>query len=313
MAHIVELSTTDCIHAASSLLGKMYSALGEKARGPIKLWGVPRGGISAAYLLVTLIPERVVVVDDPAEAHIAIDDIIDSGRTAAKIFEKWQIPTLALFGTSCFKNAVGIVKEDDSWLSFPWERTLDGKDHSAHDIVTRMLQHIGEDPARGGLLETPRRVVEAWGEWFKGYKENPSDHLKTFEDGAEKCDEMVLVSKIPVMSHCEHHITPFIGEAHVAYIPNGKIVGLSKIVRVVDGFSRRLQVQERLTNDIAECLWKGLDPLGVAVVVKATHFCMCTRGVKSPHTDTTTSKLFGVFKDKPEARAEFMSLISKDL
>lgn len=182
---------------------------------------------------------------------------------------------------------------------------------NARDAIKGMMAHIGDDPQREGLLDTPDRVVRAWGEWFAGYAIDPLELLrKDFSDGAEKADEMVLLTNIPVQSHCEHHITPIIGLAHVAYIPNGRIVGISKLARVVDAYSRRLQVQERLTNQIADAINDVLDPVGVGVVITAKHFCMATRGVKMPNVDTTTSALRGVFKAKPETRAEFLNLIA---
>ena len=280
----------------------------------IKLWGIPRGGISVALLLVAHNPMRFCITDDPMQADIAVDDILDSGSTSLKVYINYNhLTTYALYGRfPNYPHGKSAVQSPE-WLSFPWERSLKGEDQSGHDIVTRMLQKIGEDPSREGLLETPRRVVAAWDEWFKGYKEDPTKHLKTFEDGAEDYDEMVLVSPVPVMSHCEHHIAPFTGQAHVAYIPNKKIIGLSKIPKIVDTFSRRLQVQERLTSQIAKFLWEGLDPKGVAVVIKAQHSCMCHRGVKATDSGTITLKLYGAFKDNPETRAEFMSCITNHL
>lgn len=177
------------------------------------------------------------------------------------------------------------------------------------DVVRAMLEMIGEDPRREGLVETPDRVVKAWGEWFAGYKEDPSTQLKTFEDGAELCgNEMVLVRNIDLYSFCEHHMAPFFGKAHVAYIPDKKVVGLSKLARVVDGFSKRLQVQERLTNQIANCINDTLHPIGVGVVVEATHFCMCSRGIGKQGSTTVTSALRGDFHT-PETRSEFFGLI----
>jgi GTP cyclohydrolase I len=177
-------------------------------------------------------------------------------------------------------------------------------------MVREMLLAIGENPDREGLLETPDRVVRAWGEWFAGYKVDPLEFLrKDFEDGAEKADEMVLLTNIPVQSHCEHHITPIIGVAHVAYIPKGRVVGISKLARVVDAYSRRLQIQERLTNQIADAIEEVLQPQAVGVIITAQHFCMTTRGCKTPGVDTTTSALRGAFKHEPEARAEFISLV----
>ncbi len=179
----------------------------------------------------------------------------------------------------------------------------------AHELVRGMLSYLGENPNREGLLETPARVVRAWDEHFGGYQLDPSEYLaKTFEE-VEGYDELVLVSDIEVMSHCEHHMVPFVGKAHVAYIPNGRVVGLSKIARVVDVYAKRLQVQEKLTAQIAEALHTHLQPQGVAVVMQCQHFCMCYRGVKKPGSWTTTSKLYGVFLDNASSRMELFTLI----
>ena len=179
-----------------------------------------------------------------------------------------------------------------------------------HTLVCEMIAAIGDDPSRPGLFETPARVEKAWGEWFDGYNRSPAAVLKTFEDGAELCgDEMVIVRDLDFYSHCEHHMAPFFGKAHVAYIPNKKIVGLSKIPRLVDVFAHRLQVQERLTNQVADALHEHLEPVGVGVVMQATHFCMCSRGVNKQGSTTITSALRGALRTKPEARAEFMSLV----
>lgn len=161
---------------------------------------------------------------------------------------------------------------------------------------------------RDGLRETPTRVARAWEFWTKGYREDPATLLKTFEDGAEGVDEMVMVKDIPFYSHCEHHMAPIFGTATVAYLPNGKIVGLSKISRLVDLFARRLQVQERLTCQVAEAMMEHLAPLGVGVVIKARHLCMESRGVCQQGHHTLTSALRGVFKDDPIVRAEFLQL-----
>lgn len=161
---------------------------------------------------------------------------------------------------------------------------------------------------RGGLTETPDRVAKAWEFWTSGYEKSAEDILKVFEDGAENYDEMVMVKDIPVYSHCEHHLAPIFGTATVAYIPNGRIVGLSKLSRLVDLHARRLQVQERLTNDVAEDLWSHLKPLGVGVMIRARHMCMESRGLCQQGHHTVTVALRGVFKEQPAARAEFMSL-----
>ena len=179
------------------------------------------------------------------------------------------------------------------------------------DNVADMLLRIEpneEGDLRQGLQETPERVAKAWEEWTSGYGKDPAAILKVFEDGAEGCDEMVVVSDIPFYSKCEHHMADIFGTATVAYIPDGKIVGLSKLPRLVDIFARRLQVQERLTNQVAQALMEHLKPKGCGVVIRARHMCMESRGINKPGSYTTTSALHGVFRDNPEVRSEFLSL-----
>lgn len=179
----------------------------------------------------------------------------------------------------------------------------------AREHLRALLRHIGEDPEREGLVETPDRVLRSYKEHFAGYSQDPSDYLqKTFSE-VEDYDELVLVSDIEVFSHCEHHLVPFVGKAHVAYIPEGRVVGLSKIARVVDVFAKRLQVQEKLTAQIARAIQTHLKPQGVAVIMQCQHFCMCYRGVRKPGSWTTTSKLHGVFLSDSAARMELLTLI----
>ena len=176
--------------------------------------------------------------------------------------------------------------------------------------VRALLKFIGEDPDREGLRETPMRVIKSFQEHFAGYMADPMEPLrKTFTE-VEGYDELVLLTDIKVHSHCEHHMVPFVGVAHVGYIPNGRVAGLSKLARVVEIFSKRLQVQEKLTAQIAAAIKDALQPHGVAVVVQAQHFCMCHRGVQQPDAVTTTSKLHGVFLSNPAARAELYQLIA---
>lgn len=179
------------------------------------------------------------------------------------------------------------------------------------DTVKHLLRLIGEDPEREGLQETPLRFLKAMAEYTKGYREKPEDVLKVFEDGSENVDEMVIVRDIPVYSLCEHHLAPFFGKAFVGYVPNKRILGLSKISRLVEVYSRRLQVQERLTNQIADALAKHLQPLGVAVVIECRHMCMESRGVKHAGASTVTSALRGSIKKNLDTRKEFLSLIGK--
>ena len=180
---------------------------------------------------------------------------------------------------------------------------------AAEAHVLGLLSYLGEDVEREGLLETPARVVRAMGEHFAGYSQDASEYLaKTFKE-VDGYDELVLVSDIELFSHCEHHMVPFVGKAHVAYIPDGRVVGLSKLARVVDVYAKRLQVQEKLTKQIADAIQKHLQPQGVAVIVQCQHFCMCYRGVKKPGSWTTTSKLHGLFLKDPAARMELFTVL----
>lgn len=185
-------------------------------------------------------------------------------------------------------------------------------DSLIQDSTRHLLEAIEADanivPIRQGLQETPERVAKAWREWTSGYGVNPADVLKCFEDGAEGYDEMVIVKDIPIYSHCEHHLAPIFGTAAVAYIPDKRVVGLSKLPRIVDIFARRLQVQERMTTQIADAINEHLKPIGVGVVIRARHFCMESRGINRPGTVTITSALRGAMKEKAEVRAEFLRL-----
>jgi GTP cyclohydrolase I len=180
---------------------------------------------------------------------------------------------------------------------------------SAEEHVRGLLEYIGEDADREGLRDTPGRVVRAMSEHFSGYAMDAAHYLKRTFEGVGGYDELVLVSDIEVFSHCEHHMVPFVGRAHVAYIPQGRVVGLSKIARVVDVYAKRLQVQEKLTKQIADALHTNLEPQGVAVILQCQHFCMCYRGVKKPGSWTTTSKLHGLFLADAAARMELLTLI----
>jgi GTP cyclohydrolase I len=189
------------------------------------------------------------------------------------------------------------------------DSTTDERRRRAMEHVRALLEYIGDDPAREGLRETPRRVLQAFEEHFKGYQEDPGQYLgRTFRD-TEGYNELVLVSDIDLYSHCEHHMVPFVGKAHVAYIPDGRMVGLSKLARVVDVFSKRLQVQEKLTAQIADAIQDALQPLGTAVILQCQHYCMCHRGVRKPGSWTTTSKLHGIFLKSAASRSELFTLI----
>jgi GTP cyclohydrolase IA len=179
---------------------------------------------------------------------------------------------------------------------------------SFEDLVREMIVRLGEDPTREGLLRTPDRVHRAYQHLMKGYKEDPDALLKNALFTVSY-DEMVIVKDVEMFSLCEHHMLPFFGKVHVAYIPNGKVIGLSKIPRLIEIFSRRLQIQERLTTQIAETIQKAIEPQGVGVVIEARHLCMMMRGVEKQHSAAVTSSMLGCFREEQETRTEFLSLI----
>jgi len=177
------------------------------------------------------------------------------------------------------------------------------------DAVRTLIRWAGDDPAREGLIDTPRRVARAWKEYCAGYADDPAHHLSRVFEEVGGYDEIVLLKDIPFQSHCEHHMAPIIGKAHIAYLPGNYVVGISKLARVLHAFARRLQVQERLTAQVADCIWENLKPLGVAVVIEANHACMSARGVRTPGVTMTTSRMMGVFRDDERSREEVLSLI----
>ena len=183
------------------------------------------------------------------------------------------------------------------------------REDAMHAVKT-LIEWAGDNPYREGLIDTPQRVVDAYREFFAGYTMNPEEILeRTFEE-VEGYDEIVIVKNIRLESHCEHHMVPIIGKAHVAYIPNRRVVGISKLARLVDIYSKRLQTQETLTAQIADTIWQVLKPQGVAVVIDASHQCMTTRGVHKAESSTVTSRMLGLFRKDPRTRGEFMTLIS---
>lgn len=250
----------------------------------LKYYGVPRGG---GYISAMINP-----VDSPEEADIIIDDLIDSGATKLK-YKHFNKPFIGLFDKQKERDLYG------QWLVFPWEL----KEEPAEDNFVRILQYLGEDPNREGLKDTPRRYLKFLKEFL-----NPEPfNFTTFD--SEGTDEMIIQTNIPFYSLCEHHIAPFFGTAVIAYIPNDRIVGLSKLARTLDLYAHRFQNQERITSQVAERLTQELNPKGVAVSIKAQHLCMNMRGVKKHDTWTTTTKLTGAFKEDPMARAEFLAFI----
>jgi GTP cyclohydrolase I len=182
----------------------------------------------------------------------------------------------------------------------------------AEDAVRTLLRWAGDDPAREGLLDTPKRVAKAYREWFGGYSIEPAEYLsRTFKEVAGY-DEMDVLRGIDIESHCEHHLAPIIGRAHIGYLPTNRVVGISKLARVVEAYAKRLQVQETLTAQIAQCIQDNLQPAGVAVVIDASHECMTTRGVHKRGVSMVTSQMLGVFRDDPRTRVEFLQFIGID-
>lgn len=271
--------------------------------GTLYAYPVPNGGIPAALLVADAYnsnhSNRIILTDKPGQAYFCLDDIIDSGATRNTLVESYR-PFFALV------DKLGDHKDwAGRWVSFPWERMQ--KQDGPQDNIRRILQFIGEDPTREGLRETPDRVVRSYKELFAGYQQDPETVFKTFEDG--RTDEMVLLRDVSFTSNCEHHMLPFMGVAHIAYLPRGKIIGVSKLARLLEVFARRLQVQERLCQQITEALDKHLNPLGSACVIEATHLCMTCRGISKTGSKMITSSLTGVFRKDPAARWEFMHLI----
>jgi GTP cyclohydrolase I len=274
------------------------------------VYGVPRGGAVVAGLLGARAGWR--AVDAPERGCLVVDDLVDSGRTLSRYA-----------GVSIADDRGSFVCDVDAlarkphapehlasgaptlagWVEFPWERGERGPE----DAVVRILEFVGEDPTREGLLETPARVTKAFAEMTEGYRQDPGEILsKTFD--AHGYDQMVVLKGIAFTSLCEHHMLPFTGEAVVGYVPGERVVGLSKLARLVECFARRLQIQERLTVEIRDAIDRHLAPKGTGVIVRAHHGCMSCRGVRLSDTQMITSALSGIVKERPETRAELMAL-----
>jgi len=258
---------------------------------PWYVFGIPRGGCAIAPLFG-------IPVDDPADADLIVDDVIDSGATISVYRKIWpDTPIAALFDK---RTEAGL-----DWLVFPWE--ANDENGGPRDNVVRILQYLGVDPASDGLHDTPDRVIRAMAEMTEGYREDPAVILaKTFD---QKCDEIVMVRNVPFTSLCEHHLMPFVGEATIGYLPGERVVGLSKLARLLDCYAKRLQIQERMTAQIADAIQHHLQARGVGVVVRAHHACMSARGIRK-QGDMVTSALRGSMKEG-SLRAEFLSLAER--
>lgn len=274
-------------HPLNVTWADIRSKLAEHTEPGKTYWGVPRGG----EICVNLLPTNMIAAT-PHEADVILDDLVDSGHTRDMMTELYGKPFVGLWDKQTDDTVKG------RWISFPWEHNAE-RDVEQH--MARVIQSF-DDINREGLQETPKRYIKFLTEFLSP----PEWNCTTFD--AEGYDNMIVQTNIPFYSLCEHHLAPFFGHGHIAYIPNKRIVGLSKLARTLETFSRRFQNQERITNQVADFLMNELDPLGVAVVLEAEHLCMAMRGVKKPNTKTRTSKLTGIFEKQAETRAEFLAL-----
>lgn len=266
------------------------------------VFGVPRGGMPVAEKCGLPIATAEDMRGSDKTSILVVDDLVDSGKTLQRFVDLgFSVDALYRKPHSPADLAPKAIVAE-GWLRFPWENE-DGPE----DAVIRLLQWIGEDPTREGLLDTPKRVVKAFREMTAGLHVDPASVLGTIFN--ETSDQMVVVRGIRFSSMCEHHLLPFTGTAAVGYVPDGRVIGLSKIPRLVEVFAKRPQVQERMTNQIAETLMKCLSPKGVGVVVKAHHSCMGCRGVRQPDAEMITSCVLGCMKDTDAARAELMGFV----
>lgn len=267
------------------------------------VYGIPRGGHYASIIISQEMGIPVVLDESEITPEtLIVDDIEDSGKTLTKFSGNDTAVAVAKHKTNA--TYCGKVLESENWVKFPNEKENEIETH-----LERVLQYIGEDTGREGLLETPKRMRKAYDEIFAGYKQNPKNLFKTFTDGA--CKELVILKDCEFFSTCEHHFLPFFGKISIGYIPNGKVIGVSKLARLADCFAKRLQIQERLVAQIADTLVEELNPLGVIVVCEAVHFCMKSRGVKKINASMVTSAIRGEFERNIAARQEFLSLIKK--
>jgi len=279
---------------------KMASILSSKGYG--KLFFVPNAGYLVAKELEKYLSFKTVFT--PEKSDCLVDDIIDSGKTLLK-YTPYKKPFLALYATGkSFYSKYAV----ENLNTKEWVYIFSEED-DVRENIRRLLEYIGENPDREGLKDTPTRVIKSYSEIFSGYKQNPKEIFKAIFN--EKYDEMVISKNIEFYSMCEHHMLPFFGKIHIGYIPNKKVLGISKLSRLVEIYSRRLQIQERLVEQIADELNSSLKPKGVIVVAEAVHMCMVMRGVKKQNSKMITSAIRGAFKKQP-AREEFLNLIKKE-
>ena len=260
------------------------------------IYGVPRNGLLIALLGINA--PRIYEPGQITERTLIIDDLIDSGNTLARF--KGQ-DTAVLYRKPHSPQTTYFLREIDDWIELPFENEL-----PAEDAVTRLIESLGENPHREGLIKTPKRVVRMLRELTEGYSIDITKHFESVFDSNNQ--NIIIVKDIAFNSLCEHHMLPFFGTVNIAYIPQGKVLGLSKFARIIDACSHKLQIQENLTQEIADILIKNLSE-NIYVVIKAQHLCMAIRGVKKFNSLTITSAISGVFKTNPSARAEALKLM----
>lgn len=275
---------------------------------PQGIYGIPRGGIPLATALSATL--GIPLINRPAERNwqniIVVDDLIDSGRTLKPFVDRGIVtavlhrkPASPHFEFNCYVREI-----EQDWIEYFWEKTTADE----QDIPVRLLEMIGEDLNREGLRETPERFIRSWRYLTSGYGQKPEDVIKVFKN--EGYDQIVLLKNIELYSTCEHHLLPFWGRAHVAYIPDKKVIGISKLARLVDMYARRIQIQERLGDQVVKAIADCLSPQGAACIIEASHLCMRMRGVQKQNSKMVTSSLTGVFMEKDSAaRQELMELI----
>lgn len=271
------------------------------------VWGIPKGGILLAYIISQELGIEMIDQDTPTDESktLIVDDLLDSGKTFSE-FEGFD--TAVLYNKNeTIESTYFLKKTPNEWIELPHEKVNDIEDN-----IVRIFQYIGENPSREGLKDTPKRIVKMWREIFKGYNPLFKPTITTFENGKDGIFyDQIIIDKGYYFSHCEHHGVSFFGDYYFGYVPDKKILGLSKVARIVDYFSSKLQIQERLVKEIVDELEKELQPKGIAFVMKGRHLCKEMRGIKMINGEMITSDMRGVFRNEPETRAEFMDFINK--
>lgn len=269
------------------------------------IYGIPTGGLFVAYELSDHL--RLPLTEVITPQTLIVDDILDSGATIQRIKGKYPNNKVAVLITKPYSPKIYDYKEVsiDNWINFFYEH-----DRTEEDVITRTIQLLGDNPTREGLKDTPQRVAKMWKELFRGYDIDRMPAVTLFNNGQDGIHyDQMIIDQGYFFSHCEHHLVPFFGDYYFAYIPDKLILGLSKVARIVDYYSARLQVQERLVKEITDHLQALLMPKGIALIMKARHLCKEMRGVQKVNGKMITSELRGVFKDKFEVRQEFLQLI----